>query len=128
MPRELQPCGTPAAYRRHLRRGEPACRACLDAEAERQRPEGAPPRAKPRHGTASMYNAGCRCVDCTQARRVTQEAWRVRAASLPRDQVPHGLNGYRNYRCLCPVCRAAGSRDNRAYRETRRSRREAAAP
>ena len=30
--RELAPCGTDAAYRRHRRRGEPACPACLQAE------------------------------------------------------------------------------------------------
>ncbi len=30
-----QPCGTRAAYRRHLRRGERACMACLAAERER---------------------------------------------------------------------------------------------
>ena len=31
--RILEPCGTPAAYRRHLRSGEPACQACLAAGA-----------------------------------------------------------------------------------------------
>ncbi|WUH94597.1 hypothetical protein OG900_33580 [Streptomyces sp. NBC_00433] len=30
-PVELQPCGTSAAYRRHLRRSEPICTACRDA-------------------------------------------------------------------------------------------------
>lgn len=34
--RLLVPCGTPAAYRRHLRHGESPCRACRDAEARRQ--------------------------------------------------------------------------------------------
>ena len=34
--RELMPCGTYAAYRRHLRHGESPCRACRDAEARRQ--------------------------------------------------------------------------------------------
>lgn len=33
MARELKPCGTPAAYRRHLRKGEPACAECLAAVA-----------------------------------------------------------------------------------------------
>jgi hypothetical protein len=34
---DVRPCGTPAAYRRHLRReGKPVkCRRCLDAEARR---------------------------------------------------------------------------------------------
>lgn len=35
MARTLQPCGTPAAHRRHLRNGEKPCLACLRAEAER---------------------------------------------------------------------------------------------
>lgn len=29
--RKLKPCGTEAAYHRHLRHGQPACRPCLDA-------------------------------------------------------------------------------------------------
>lgn len=32
----LSPHGTPAAYRRHLRREEDPCTACSDAEARRQ--------------------------------------------------------------------------------------------
>jgi hypothetical protein len=30
----LLPCGTPAAYRRHLRHGEPTCPACRRAQAD----------------------------------------------------------------------------------------------
>ena len=37
---DVQPCGTRAAYRRHLRHGEPACAACLEAESQRR--PGAP--------------------------------------------------------------------------------------
>lgn len=33
MPRDLKPCGTSAAYRRHLRKGEEACAECLAAVA-----------------------------------------------------------------------------------------------
>jgi hypothetical protein len=36
----LKPCGTPAAYRRHLRNGEKPCRACEIAEADRPRSHG----------------------------------------------------------------------------------------
>lgn len=36
MARELRPCGTPAAYRRHLRNGEPACGECLVAVADQK--------------------------------------------------------------------------------------------
>lgn len=33
--RQLQPCGTNAAYQRHVRAGEQACAPCLRANAER---------------------------------------------------------------------------------------------
>lgn len=33
--RARKPCGTPAAYRRHKRRGEEACQPCLEAERRR---------------------------------------------------------------------------------------------
>jgi hypothetical protein len=36
-PRELQPHGTYAAFRRHQRAEEPPCGKCRRAEAERQR-------------------------------------------------------------------------------------------
>lgn len=36
MARELMPCGTPAAYRRHLRKGESACELCLAAVAQQK--------------------------------------------------------------------------------------------
>jgi hypothetical protein len=32
-----EPCGTLAAYRRHLRHGEEACQPCKDANAARSR-------------------------------------------------------------------------------------------
>ena len=32
---DLKPCGTPAAYRRHYRRGEVPCRVCVAAERRR---------------------------------------------------------------------------------------------
>lgn len=36
MARELSPCGTEAAYRRHLRRGEDPCAECLSGAAKRK--------------------------------------------------------------------------------------------
>ncbi len=36
-PRTLAPCGTTAAYARHLRHGETPCDACRKANAERHR-------------------------------------------------------------------------------------------
>ncbi len=38
-PEPWQPCGTPAAARRHYRRGEPLCEACAQA-ARRKRSGG----------------------------------------------------------------------------------------
>lgn len=35
--RELKPCGTVAAYMRHIRHGELACNPCLEAMAEDSR-------------------------------------------------------------------------------------------
>lgn len=35
MARQLKPCGTPAAYARHLRRGEEACAKCKAAMKDR---------------------------------------------------------------------------------------------
>jgi hypothetical protein len=34
---DVKPCGTPAAYMRHLRRREPPCPTCLDARAQQER-------------------------------------------------------------------------------------------
>lgn len=33
----LEPCGTPAAFKRHVRRGEPRDQACKDAHAAEER-------------------------------------------------------------------------------------------
>jgi hypothetical protein len=41
----LEPCGTPAAYRRHVRLGEPKDRACKDAHAAEARWYAAKARA-----------------------------------------------------------------------------------
>lgn len=131
MARELKPCGTPAAYRRHLRHGEAACQACLDAEAARSRLEGNAPFQPARHGTKSKYDAGCRCEPCTRANRVSMERWREGAAALLAvfpELVPHGtVGGYRNYGCRCRACTTAHSAAHAAYRRRRRER-EAAAP
>lgn len=35
-PQPTEPCGTAAAYRRHLRHGEPPCDECILADRERQ--------------------------------------------------------------------------------------------
>ncbi|MAP64034.1 MAG: hypothetical protein CMH34_09900 [Microbacterium sp.] len=45
MPRKLQPCGTPAAYRRHLRGGEKPCLPCARAHAKAKEDRAAKRRA-----------------------------------------------------------------------------------
>lgn len=45
MPRKLQPCGTPAAYRRHLRNGEKPCLPCARAHAKAKEERAAKRRA-----------------------------------------------------------------------------------
>jgi hypothetical protein len=121
----LKPCGTEAAYRRHLRHGE-KCDTCREAHNARKRKTDRGPRLPAAHGTASKYNTGCRCEPCSAAQRARNLAWREAVAGLPAAFVPHGLNGYRNYGCRCETCKAAGSVANREYRE-RRKQREAAA-
>jgi hypothetical protein len=58
MTRELKPCGTLAAYKRHQRRGEVPCYACLDARndvalapSRRQVLAAAVYTGRPRRGT-----------------------------------------------------------------------------
>jgi hypothetical protein len=57
MLRELKPCGTEAAARRHARYGEPLCDACREAQlvAQRRR-KGHQPRGIVRCGTISGYS------------------------------------------------------------------------
>lgn len=58
--RELKPCGTHAAYRRHIAHGEDPCEACLEAEREYKRNRRAEKGSKPRGelrpcGTTAAY-------------------------------------------------------------------------
>lgn len=46
MSTRLQPCGTPAAYRRHLRAAEPPCEACTAAVREQKQARRATERAE----------------------------------------------------------------------------------
>lgn len=59
-----------------------------------------------RHGTASNYNAGCRCADCTEAQRLRIALFRLdRAGSLSPDDPRHGnASSYINYGCRCRPC------------------------
>lgn len=77
-PRALKPCGTTAAYRRHLRRSETPCDACREAENSRNRKPGGKPFQPARHGTVSKYRGGCRCAPCTAANTEAMRARRAR--------------------------------------------------
>lgn len=72
----LKPCGTPAAYRRHLRHGEEPCSACRRAHTDEvrvyQRRGYVPPRELRPHGTEACYQRELRrgeptCEKCCKA-------------------------------------------------------------
>ncbi|MFD5107166.1 hypothetical protein [Streptomyces cinereoruber] len=66
----LLPCGTSAAWKRHIKRGEPACPPCRAARSEERKRWANDPAAADRagHGKASTYsNYKCRCGPCTAA-------------------------------------------------------------
>lgn len=120
MPRELMPCGTVAAYKRHVRRGEEPCGRCREAESLRWR--GGRPRVRGgpvKHGEPEMYGRGCRCTACCEASAVYRAAWR---AGADAEGVAHGLSRYSNYGCRCETCRAAKRDYNAGYHEARRAR------
>lgn len=74
------------------------------------------------HGVLG-YREGCRCFTCRKAwsayhcdlRRKRQAAFR----SGKITDIKHGLSGYNNYGCRCPVCLAAGQERNRIAQEKR---------
>lgn len=73
MARELKPCGTPAAARRHWRLGEELCDACREADRQYQRDRrgGGPFRPAP-CGTLGGYrkhrrNGEQACAECKAA-------------------------------------------------------------
>jgi hypothetical protein len=76
MPRELQPCGTNAAYIRHVRRREDTCQPCREAHAAYVRAYNGygdgPPRGPAKCGTNGGYDAHRRrgeqtCAECRAA-------------------------------------------------------------
>jgi hypothetical protein len=79
MPRQLKPCGTPAAYRRHLRHGQEPCDDCREAEYARNR---VGPRPLQPCGTAAGAYRHRRagepvCEPCHTAERTYQNTWRA---------------------------------------------------
>lgn len=144
----IDACGTDTGYQRHRRAGERICYPCLQANArrhaERTRTEYAgPAMPDPRRvrnglpvrpyvyrgtgvdtltGCPSSYGKGCRCEDCRDKERQRHARVVAELAARPREQVPHGLNGYDNWCCRCSICKAAKAT---AKADSRRALREA---
>ncbi|GAA0200281.1 hypothetical protein GCM10009526_23660 [Glutamicibacter creatinolyticus] len=87
--RDLQPCGTVAAYQRHYRNREPVCDECKDAHRAYNRERAAirNPDKKPRElkpcGTYPAYKRHLArrtepCEPCREAWRTYQRAMRER--------------------------------------------------
>jgi hypothetical protein len=96
MPRELKPCGTHAAYCRHIQRGEQPCAPCKAAHAAY---EAAVRAANPeRHR---------RAVLAYQKRRKTGEVAHVDPCGTPNAYHRHRRRRRREE--PCPACQAAWS-------------------
>lgn len=91
MTRELQPCGTAAAFRRHQLHGEPPCQPCRQAFADyrrrlRERVPDRRPVGRPRSavcGTTGGYRAHLRygevpCFACMDAVAAAERDYRAR--------------------------------------------------
>lgn len=82
MPRQLRPCGTVAAYRRHRNHGETPCEACRAAVAAYSRARYIPStRQLAPHGTEAAYHRhytyGQRpCLACVDAHAAYLRAYR----------------------------------------------------
>jgi hypothetical protein len=80
------PCGTNAAYTRHKRAGEPACKACLAAHTaytiayERAHRITTPPKACGTYGGYKRHNRAktLPCQPCLEANRAYQRKVRIR--------------------------------------------------
>lgn len=79
MPRELKPCGTDAAYRRHVRRGEPVDELCAQAARDQKNR-----RVAERRGVLAavvpMPPAGRSGSDAESVDLLEKARWRVAAA------------------------------------------------
>lgn len=73
-------------------------------------------RENRKHGR-TRYNEGCRCDVCREANRVAHRKGAKTRRNRPFNEIPHGVNGYRNYGCRCETCTDAGRAAMRAYRQ-----------
>lgn len=89
-------------------------RICPDGYADAL---DARPHLRDNHGTSSRYQAGCRCVACSDANNLAmREVWARRKPPV------HGTrSAYQNHGCTCDACRAAGTELNRERYRARRA-------
>ena len=138
MSRELKPCGTPAAYQRHLWRGEEPCRECREAarRADRGRKRN---RTQPRElqpcGTRAAYQRHRRageepCGPCREANRTRgREEWRKRHRKLKPCGTPAAYGRHKKAgEEPCGPCRQAWSDYINAYNKKKRPPRGASLP
>jgi hypothetical protein len=82
---ELRPCGTLAAYRRHLRRGEPVDESCRQAAVRDQQDRVAAGYARPSRAGRGRVHLGGGCAPAACGRkdpaRVTGTPWRATCRS-----------------------------------------------
>ena len=97
MSRELQPCGTRAAYQRHIRSGEEPCEACREANRTRGREEWRKRNAQS-CGTYAAYQrhvkAGERtCAACRWAKAEYMARYRRQSVKAGPVVVPRVVQG-----------------------------------
>jgi hypothetical protein len=78
---DLKPCGTNAAYNRHIRYGEKACQPCKDAHADHTRAFRPRTRQPAPCGTATAYRRHYArgekpCQECVAANSEYKNQWR----------------------------------------------------
>lgn len=64
------------------------------------------------HGTAACYIRGCRRPECIEANRQANrevKARRIERFRKGKVSIRHGVSGYSNWDCRCPLCRNAWS-------------------
>jgi hypothetical protein len=74
----IAPCGTPSAYSRHVKKGEPIDDACRKANTEAKRTKGVPTPSRRQpiaHGTLKgykqhRYRGETACAGCLEANRL----------------------------------------------------------
>jgi hypothetical protein len=95
--KQLKPCGTPAARRRHIRKGEEVCEACRRAHVEEvtwyQRRGPVPPRELRPCGTEAAYQRHIRRGELADDACLKAHAEHVAKYYRPRRTAPRTGSG-----------------------------------